>query len=600
MAVNERENVLGGRYRLEKIIGKGGSGCVYLAVDYALGKSWAVKELSKMDAMLLDEIEILRTLAHPMLPRIVDRIETEDKVYLVMDYLKGVNLRSILQKKKQFSVAQVLQWGIQLCDVLGYLHTHKPPIIYHDMKPGNILLMKNLELCLIDFGCAQFYHDANDRKTITAVTPGFAAPEQCQGVANVQTDIYNLGATIKALCPKNIPPRLQKIIAKCQDENPTKRYQSVAKLERALRRVQRQKRGIANLWKIGLIGPLVLAFLISLGNILGEARSRAYVEAMTRKQYEAAIELFPEEPTPYLNILKDYKYQGKTKAGIIKVESLLNIYTDEQVDKQLLDITIGKLYFTGNIFDESFGVDYEQAYKYFMQVDINVHPDVDWYQQMAKKLCDFGTEIDWQQMRDDLKQMEAACAMMSNDEEKIAGYQATAAVYLANHYYLADEQSNPTAEAIRLLETARELLQVSTTVPIKDILLTDVNLRIAKGYTLAGLQTDNQQLLNESYALYEQVLITQEQLEVRLEIMQKLAYIRRCLTDYQGAARWYEAAIVEATDDVEIRCQYILMKLLEEKDIEMAKALFIEVENIPGSEQNNNYQIIKTRLETIS
>ena len=592
-----KKDVLGGKYRLHQVIGQGGSGSVYLAVDYAVGKLWAIKEVPKAEALVLNEVEMLRTLEHPMLPCIIDRIEEDEKVYLVMDYLKGISLQSVIHKREQFSVSQILRWSLQLCDVLGYLHTHDPPVIYRDMKPGNILLTKSRELKLIDFGCAQFYKSENEATTVMAVTPGYSAPEQYKGTYNVVTDIYNLGATIKAICPKNIPRELTKILNKCQQEDPAKRYQSIKSVSKALKRLQRKKNGILQIGKLFLLIMLVGLLWKNIGNILGEARSKAYLWALSKAQYEAAVEIFPEREEPYLEILKSYKHQSKTQEGISKVENLLHLYMNEDHEKQSIYLAIGKLYFTGNIFDESFVVDYETAYQYFEKVSKDTYPYVEWYQKVSRTLCDFGTEIDWQQMRSDLLKMEEACQKMTDIEEKIAGYQATAAVYLANRYYLGE--SEPIKEGIRLLETCRDLLKESTKLSTKALILTEVDMRIARGYTLTGLQQNDNELLMISYNLYEEILANQTQVSIRLEIMQKLAYLKRSQEDYLGATVWYEMALEENSEDIETYCQYILMKLLEEKDVPEAKALFEKVSMIPEHEKSQNYQILKTRLEAI-
>ena len=600
MKVSTKKDVLGGKYRLEKIIGKGGSGCVYLAIDYAVGKSWAIKELSKSDAMVLSEVEMMRDLEHPMLPRIVDRIETQEKVYLVMDYLKGINLQSILHNKARFSVSQVLNLGMQLCDVLGYLHAHEPPVIYCDMKPSNILLMPGAKIKLIDLGGAHFYHDANEKPIVAALTKGFAAPEQYEGLVSIQSDIYGLGATLASLCPAKIPRQLAKIIAKCQRTNPSKRYKSINSVAKALKLVQLRKRGFAQAWKVCLMLALMGLLWGNVGDVLKEARSKAYIESIKEKQYESAIEIFPDESQPYLEILKEYKNRGETAAGILKVENLLGTYASDESEKQRVYLAIGKLYFSGNIFDETFGVDYETASKYFAKVGSDVYHYVDWYQRMAKSLCDFGAQINWQQQRSDLQKMEEACTAIADDEEKIATLYATATVYLTNRYYLASANCNPLQESTRILKMCRDLLRENVAISANDIIISDINMSIARNYILEGLQTNDEALLEESYELYEQVLEGQVQTGIRLDIMQKLAYIERCRGDYYNASRWYEKALEENQTDVETYCQYILMKLLEEKDITAATALFEKAGQLDGCESNSNYQTIKTRLEAIS
>jgi len=600
IAVSTKKDVLGGKYCLEKIIGKGGSGYVYLAMDYALGKKWAVKELSKNDAMILNEVEMMRLLEHPMLPRIVDRIETPEKVYLVMDYLKGVNLQSILRKGQQFSTLQVVHLGLQLCDVLGYLHAYEPPVVYCDLKPSNILLMSGAQIRLIDFGCAYICRDEDEKQVVSTLTKGFAAPEQYEGKATIASDIYGLGATLAAISPPNSPKQLKKIITKCQHPEAHRRYKSIKSVAKALRLVQLQKRSIIQIWKGALLLPLTAFLWGNIGGILHEARSKAYVEALGASRYESAIEIFPDESKPYLEILKAHKDRGETSAGILKVENLLDVYASDKSERQHVYFAIGKLYFSGNIFDETFGIDYEEAYRYFVQVSSDIYPYIEWYQDMAKSLCDFGTEIDWEQRQSDLKKMEEAHAAIASDEEKVATLYATAMVYLTNRYYLANTECNPISESTRLLKMCREILQKSTNRVTVGNIMSDIDMSIARNYLLAGVQADDDELLRESYELYEQVLSEQTQEEIRLEVMLKLAYLKRCQNDYAEATFWYERAIKENQMDIETHCQYILMKLLEEQDIAMAQLLFEKASQIPGCENNKNYQTIKTRLEAIS
>ena len=599
IAVGTKKNVLGGKYCLEKVIGKGGSGCVYLAIDYALGKKWAVKEISKSDALILNEIEMMRRLEHPMLPRIVDRIETTEKVYLVMDYLKGVNLQSILQQGRQFSVLQVLRIGLQLCEVLGYLHGQNPSVIYCDMKPNNILLTSGGSIKLIDFGGACVARE-DEARVALALTKGFAAPEQYEGRATLSSDIYGLGATLEAICPSKVPRHLKQILAKSQKSEPQKRYKSIKSMAQALRVAQLQKSGITQAWKGCLLLLLIALLWGGVGKVLNEARSNAYVEAITAARYEAAIEIFPDESKPYLEILKQYKNRGETATGILKVERLLNIYAKDELEKQRIYFAIGKLYFCGNIFDEAFGIDYEAADKFFALVETKVYPHIEWYQSMASNLSDFGTEIDWQQRRDDLRKMEETCTTIADDEEKVATLYATAMVYLTNRYYLTSDQCDPIKESTRLLMMCKDILQKNMAITSWDSIIFDINMSIARNYLLAGVQADDKELLGESYELYEQGLEEQTAMEIRLEIMRKLAYINRCRGDYAGASVWYEKAIAENPTDIETHCQYVLMKLLEEKDIEMAKVLFAKASQLQDCETNKTYQTIKTRLEAIS
>ncbi len=114
-----------------------------------------------------------------------------------MDYIWGINLKELCRAKKKIPGKTILRWGIELCDVLDYLHNQKPPVIYRDLKPENLIIGKKGKLSLVDFGIALIRdrHSAEDRLG----TAGYAAPEQYRGRAAVQSDIYGLGMVLKEL-----------------------------------------------------------------------------------------------------------------------------------------------------------------------------------------------------------------------------------------------------------------------------------------------------------------------------------------------------------------------------------------------------------------
>ena len=142
-------DIVDGKYEILKEIGHGGMSTVYLAMDKNLNKQWAVKEIRKRGNdkndqavvnSLLVEAGLMKKLDHPALPRIVDIINSEETICIIMDYIEGETLEKILEKYGAQPEEVVVEWAMQLCDVLMYLHAQKPPIIYRDMKPGNIML----------------------------------------------------------------------------------------------------------------------------------------------------------------------------------------------------------------------------------------------------------------------------------------------------------------------------------------------------------------------------------------------------------------------------------------------------------------------------
>ncbi|HEY3999449.1 MAG TPA: protein kinase [Candidatus Xenobia bacterium] len=218
--MRESGDVLNDRYRIERVLGKGGMGAVYLATHLHLEEPVAVKELQipKASARLLEaaekqfrsEARILNRLRHPNLPRVYDFFELDGHLYLVMDYIRGKNLLQTVTENGPCSQEQALDWARQLCDVLGYLHTQQPPIIFRDLKPDNIMLEPEGVIRLIDFGIAKVFDADQGRLTETvlrAATHGFAAAEQYgDGGTDARSDIYSLGATLYAMLAYRIPP----------------------------------------------------------------------------------------------------------------------------------------------------------------------------------------------------------------------------------------------------------------------------------------------------------------------------------------------------------------------------------------------------------
>ena len=203
--------VLDGKYEILKEIGRGGMSIVYLARDNRLNKQWAVKEMkndgSKSRETLLKGLEreanILKDVDHPVLPRIVDIINSRGIIYVVMDFIEGTNIAEILKDEGAQPQEKVIEWGRQLASALDYLHSMNPPIIYRDMKPSNVMLKPEGGVKLIDFGTAKEYTIENNADTTALGTRGYAAPEQfgdAQGrgiyKTDARTDIYNLGATM--------------------------------------------------------------------------------------------------------------------------------------------------------------------------------------------------------------------------------------------------------------------------------------------------------------------------------------------------------------------------------------------------------------------
>lgn len=249
-------SVIDGKYEILRKIGQGGMSVVYLAMDTHLNKQWAVKEIRKKgngkdDVVivnsLLAEANMMKKLDHPSLPRIVDIIDNGETIFVVMDYIEGESLDKILLEYGPQPEELVIAWAKQLCDVLSYLHSQKPPIIYRDMKPANIMLKPEGNIKIIDFGIAREYKEQSLADTTVLGTKGYAPPEQYSGQTDARSDIFALGMTMHHLLTgidprggeKYVPVRMwnpelsegiEIIIDKCVQPAAENRYQNCSDL----------------------------------------------------------------------------------------------------------------------------------------------------------------------------------------------------------------------------------------------------------------------------------------------------------------------------------------------------------------------------------
>ena len=208
----ERGALLHKRYRIVEVLGQGGMGSVYRAVDENLGVDVAVKEnLFTTDEYARQfrlEAVILANLRHANLPRVTDHFVIGDQgQYLVMDYIEGEDLRQRMERMGNITEDEAILIGAAICDALAYLHTRKPPILHRDLKPGNVKITPDGHIFLVDFGLAKVLHGSQATTTgARAMTPGYSPPEQ-YGTARTdsRTDIYSLGATLYAALSGIIP-----------------------------------------------------------------------------------------------------------------------------------------------------------------------------------------------------------------------------------------------------------------------------------------------------------------------------------------------------------------------------------------------------------
>jgi predicted Ser/Thr protein kinase len=212
--------VLKSRYRVTRLVAGGGMAWVYEVADELPGATqsiWAMKEL-RADAddthtlaegrqLFRQEAEILVRLRHHNLPQVCAYFEQDGRSYLVMEFIFGESLQKRLeQANAPMLQAQVIDWAVQICDVLTYLHTQPQPVIFRDMKPSNVMVTLQSQIKLIDFGIARTYKVGKRRDTITMGSENYAAPEQWgKAQTDARADIYGLGATLYHLLT-HVPP----------------------------------------------------------------------------------------------------------------------------------------------------------------------------------------------------------------------------------------------------------------------------------------------------------------------------------------------------------------------------------------------------------
>ena len=310
-------DVLRGRYRIVERIGQGGMGNIYLADDTRLeGRKCALKEvehdrnlpdkiLTEARDQFLREATVLARLDHPNLPKVSDFFSIGEKDYLVMDYVPGKDLRTLMHEAKAkntfISELDVLDWASQLADALTYLHRQEPPIVHRDIKPSNLKITPDGLLKLVDFGLVKLL--APDEETITIIqgqgTLLYTPLEQYGGSENhtdVRSDVYAFGATLyhlltgqapadarqRFLYPENLAPlhkinpavsaRTEKAIAWAMELHPDQRPESVEAFRQFLfgtkelpqRPMSRPRRGTA----IGIFFAPPESILLGLSAIL--------------------------------------------------------------------------------------------------------------------------------------------------------------------------------------------------------------------------------------------------------------------------------------------------------------------------------------------
>lgn len=348
-------SIVANKYQIIRQIGKGGMSRVFLAVDLHLNKQWAIKEIRKtantknnqiIENSLVAEANLMKDLDYPALPRIVDIIDDGKTLCVVMDYVEGESLDKILKQYGKQSEEDVINWAIQLCGTLDYLHSHN--IIYRDMKPANIMVNSEGNVKVIDFGIAREYKEGGSSDTVIMGTPGYAPPEQYDRnqQTDARSDIYALGMTMHHLVTgidprstdyhyqpvRKIDPTLSEgieaIINKCVQSHPEDRYQSCVEMIYDLQHPDLITKAFRDRLKKRL--NLFIALTATAALLLVGAGATRIASAQTLKSnyinlistdtsteygqkidnYISAINLVGNDPRAYILLLQAYRDNG--------------------------------------------------------------------------------------------------------------------------------------------------------------------------------------------------------------------------------------------------------------------------------------------------
>lgn len=387
--MTEIGTVIEGKYEILKEIGHGGMSVVYLANDTHLNRNWAVKEVKKKGTgkndeivvnSLLAEANMVKKLDHPALPRIVDIIDNGVTIYIIMDFIEGESLDKVLEEYGAQPEEKVISWAMQICDVLSYLHSQKPPIIYRDMKPANLMLKPNGNISIIDFGIAREYKEQNLADTTVLGTKGYAPPEQYSGQTDARSDIFALGMTMHHLLtgvdPRSgeayVPVRqwnpelsegIEFIINKCVEPVAENRYQNCTELLVDLQDPKKVTRHWRRKLKIKLLSFIIAVTLsvvfavtgVVLGFTSANVNNQDYefnLSGSDPDKFYSAIDIYPGKTDAYYKLVEYYKNNSDDVSNeqISKLGNYIENNT-EYLDKSDPEVArlyydVGKLYFS--------------------------------------------------------------------------------------------------------------------------------------------------------------------------------------------------------------------------------------------------------------
>lgn len=420
--------ILGGMYQVIGEIGKGGSGIIYLGYHLRLQKQIVIKKIKDVNVGQINtriEADILKKLHHRYLPQVYDFLEMRDGIYTIIDYIPGHDLSYYLERNYNFPEETILKWMHQMCEVLEYLHSQRPPILHSDIKPGNIMVTENDDICLIDFNVSL---DGEVSKELQGLSRSYAAPEQFQYamdrmygkhskiVLDARMDIYSMGAVFYRLMTgwtpdaesgmpysimeMNIPYNngIKAIINRATEWEPSHRFQSAKQMRKALINVEKmdpQYKALTNLQILTIFGSGLLMlfgiFLILFGTMSNkkEKWQEAYdtfyevtesgtdteivtegIDLLNNGSVQGILKKYPEKKAEILHAIGDgYFRQKQYEDAIDYYKEALD--TGEVQESYLRDYMMALARSGQNVQQSVIEIEYPQA-AYMEQADIKL------------------------------------------------------------------------------------------------------------------------------------------------------------------------------------------------------------------------------------
>ena len=321
--------IISTRYKPIGKIGEGSGGTIYKFRDLNLDMDVVFKEIKHSNVAkdyLYKEANILKNVSSPYLPKVFNSVQIEDMFFTVMEFIPGYSFSNLLDMKTEFSQKEILKWSLQLCEAIEILHNQQPPVLHCDIKPANIMLRENGNICLIDFNISM---SLSDKKYI-GYSDGYSSPELIESIttSNIRivderTDIYSLGATLyhiitgeklkndfnMELVRKCSSVEFAIILQKACENNPKDRYQSIKEMHNAFQHIHENNSAYISLLykqkrlKIFYLTGFVVSIILCLASIgvIRQDKLNQYFK-LVDKQIEYRIEgKFDEE----INIFKE-------------------------------------------------------------------------------------------------------------------------------------------------------------------------------------------------------------------------------------------------------------------------------------------------------